>query len=426
MLDMLVYGVTTLGGSFFCSLSEAALLSASDARIRARAEAGDARAARLWTIKKEPARTLAAIVFLNNIFAIAGTGALTAVAATYIDGSVGMGLFLMLWTFLVIAFGEITPKVLGEAQPEPIAGAVAPILIWMRRLMTPLIIVIELVVRWARPRARITAGEEQEIRQLARLGEEGGHIDAEQAELIHRVFRLDDITAGDVMTPRQLILGFRSDATVESIRGPILDTTHFQFPVYEEDLDTVVGILTLRDALAALALGQGERTVGSMARKPLFVPLSKRVDEALKEIQRAHGAMAVVIDEYGVTEGVITMDDLVEELVGEAIDDVDVSEGLVKRLSKRTALVHGLTRVRDVARFLNCPVTFEDPDLENTTVNGLLQEHFSRIPEAGDSALVPGGLRLTVREADASAAIRVLARSETPTITSGAIDLPGS
>ena len=120
----------------------------------------------------------------------------------------------------------------------------------------------------------------------------------------------------------------------------------------------------------------------------------------------------MVIDEYGVTEGIIAMDDLVEELVGEAIDETDVSEGLVKRISRREALVHGLTRVRDVARFLNCTVTFQDLAEENTTVTGLLQERLERIPVAGDQVRVDGGLTLKVEQADERTAIRVLARHE--------------
>ena len=419
MIQLALYVLGNLAGSFFCSLSEAALLSASEARIRARVETGDKRAIRLLELKQDPGRTLASIVFLNNVFAIGGTAAITAVATsvvpealegTGVSGGTGMFIFIALQTVLIIAFGEITPKVLGEALPEPIAGRVAPLLVWVRRLLTPLVWVIDRLVSWARPTSRVNSGEESEIRELARLGEEGGHIDPEEAELIRRVFRLDDITAEDVMTPRPLIQAFVAGSTVRELHDQIMSATHYQFPVYGVDLDKVTGIVTLRDLLAALARGEDDAKVGELQRAPLFLPTSRKVDNVLRDIQAEHGGMAVVIDEYGGTEGIITMDDLVEELVGEAIDESDVREGLVKRVSRDAALVHGLTRVRDVARFLACPVSFQSIDEETSTVTGILQERLARIPEKGDFIELEGGLSLEVREADARTALRVLAR----------------
>lgn len=410
MVQLALYVLGNLAGSFFCSLSEAALLASSEARIRARIEAGDPRAVRLLKLRRDPARTLASIVFLNNVFAIGGTAAITAAATQVIHSPLGMLGFIALQTLLIIAFGEITPKVLGEALPEAISSRVAPVLVWVRRVLHPLVWLVERLVAWARPRQRVLSGEEAEIRELARLGEEGGHIDPEEAELIRRVFRLDDITAEDVMTPRPLVSAFRASATLDEIRAQLLESAHYQFPVYVEDLDEVTGILSLRDALAALAAGDGHRKVADLQKQPLFLPTSKKVDDVLRDLQAEHGRMAIVIDEYGVTEGIITLDDLVEELVGEAIDESDVSEGLVKRVSRDAALVHGLTRVRDVARFLNCAVTFENVAEENTTVTGLLQERLERIPGRGDRIELDGGLTLEVKEADDRTALRVLAR----------------
>jgi CBS domain containing-hemolysin-like protein len=415
MVELIFYVLGNVAGSFFCSLSEAALLSSSEARVLARIEAGDKRAIKLLELKRDPGRTLASIVFLNNIFAIGGTAAITAVATTVVPGgATGMLVFIILQTLLIIAFGEITPKVLGEALPETVAGRFAPALIWIRRILFPMVWLVERLVSWARPRVRVNSGEEAEIRELARLGEQGGHIDPQEAELIRRVFRLDDITAQDVMTPRPLIQAFRAAATLDEMREELLKASHPQFPVYEEDLDKVTGVLTLRDALAALASGKGHLTIADLQHRPLFLPTSRKVDDVLRDLQAGHGGLAIIIDEYGVTEGIIAMDDLVEELVGEAIDEADLSEGLVKRVSRNAALVHGLTRVRDVARFLNCSVTFQSLSEENTTITGILQERLERIPVAGDRTEIAGGLVLEVREADDRTAIKVLARHEEP------------
>jgi len=430
MFTLALYVLGNLAGSFFCSLSEAALLACSEARAHARLERGDRRMLRLLELKRDPGQTLASIVFMNNIFAIGGTAAITAVATSVIPAALagtgitpaaGMGAFIALQTLLIIAFGEITPKVLGEAQPEAIAGRVAPALVWVRRVLRPLVWLIERVVAWARPSQRVLSGEEAEIRELARMGEEGGHIDPKEAELIRRVFRLDDITAEDVMTPRPLINAFTAASRLGEIRAELLAAHHGQFPVYEEDLDKVTGILTLRDALAALAQGEEDRTVGELQHPALFLPTSRKVDDVLRDLQGQHGGLAVVIDEYGITEGIISMDDLVEELVGEAIDEADLRADLVKRLSRDVALVHGLTRIRDVARFLNCSVIYQNLDEENTTVTGLLQERLGRIPETGDRIQVDGSLSLEVKEADDRTALRVLARHHRPPPTT-----PGS
>ncbi len=420
MLQLLLFVIGNLAGSFFCSLSEAALLASSEARVRARIEAGDRRAVLLLQLKEDPGRTLASIVFLNNIFAIAGTMVTAAIATrvlpevfagTGISDAVSMGGFIALQTLLIIAFGEIAPKVLGEARPEVIASRVAPSLVWVRRLLGPLVWCVEKLVAFAKPSDRVQSGEEAEIRELARLGEEGGHIDPEEAELIRRVFRLDDIAAEDVMTPRPLIEALRADDTVGSLREVILATNHYQLPVFAEDLDHVTGIVTLRDLLAALASGEEQRTVADLQRAPLFLPTSRKVDDVMRDLQAEHGGLAVVIDEYGVTEGIITMDDLVEELVGEAIDENDLREGLVKRLSRDEALVHGLTRVRDVARFLHSTVKFKSVDEETTTITGLLQERLERIPVKGDHVTLSNALRFEVREADERTALRVHVRT---------------
>jgi CBS domain containing-hemolysin-like protein len=411
MILLALYVLANLAGSFFCSMSEAALLASSEARIRARVEAGDPHAARLLRLKIDPGRTLASIVFLNNVFAIAGTAVITAVATDVIHTAPGMAVFIAAQTLLIICFGEILPKLLGEALPEPIAGRVAPALVALRRLLTPLTLFVHLVVSWARPRIRVALGREEEIRQLARLGEERGHIASAEAELIQRVFRLDDITVTDVMTPRPLVRGFRAGATLDEVREELLRTRHYQFPVYEQDLDKVTGVLQLRDALAALARGEGTRTIGELQKPALFLPTSRPVDLAFRDLQAAHGRLAVVLDEYGVTEGILTMDDLTEELVGEAIDEADVSAGLAKRLSKDAALVHGLMRVRDVARFLKVPAGADSLEEEHMTVSGLLLQRLDRVPLAGDSLDLEEGLRLEVKVADERGAQRVLARS---------------
>jgi CBS domain containing-hemolysin-like protein len=415
MIRLALYMLLNLAGSFFCSLAEAAVLASSEARIRSRLEQGLKGSRRLLALRRNPGRTLASIVFLNNVFAIAGTAVLTSMAADLLpEEGPAMLVFITIQTGVVIAFGEILPKVLGEANPEPIASAVVGLLLWIGRAMAPLIWLVDLVVSWARPKQRMSPGREGEIVELARMGRDVGHLDPQEAELIHRIFRLDDITAWDVMTPRYLVRALAGSETLGNARRALLDTTHGQIPVYERDLDKVTGILVLRDALAALARGEESRRLGELTKPALFVPATRTVDDVLRDLQAAHGRMAVVVDEYGVTQGVITMDDLVEELVGEAIDAKELAQGIVKRLNRTQALVHGLNRVRDVARFLNVPLELDTHADESNTVNGLLQERLGRIPEVGDRLEVPGGLLFEVQSTDGRMAVRVLASNRAP------------
>ena len=173
----------------------------------------------------------------------------------------------------------------------------------------------------------------------------------------------------------------------------------------------MVGALWLKDGLGALARDEKDKRVREVMRTAQFIPPSRAVDDVLRDLQASGRRMLVVIDEYGATLGLITMDDLVEELVGEAIDETDVSEGLVKRLSRSEAVVHGLSRERDVARFLKCDVAYDDPEDETNTVTGLLQDQLERIPRRGDRIELAPGLVFEVREADQRMAVRVLARN---------------
>ncbi len=411
MVLLVLYAIVTVAGSFFCSLAEAALLASSEARVRAQVEAGRPGAKRLLALKLNPSRTLAAIVILNNIFNIVGSAIVTARATTVLPGEAALFALVAGLTLLIIVFGEITPKILSEAHPVAIASALAPALVWVRRLLFPLVVLIERVIAWARPRSRLRPGDEREIRELARMGETAGHLSAHEADIIHRVFRLDDITAADVMTPRGLVRAFRASEPLESAKERLVGSNHAQFPVYEEDLDKVVGLLVLRDALTALARGEWTKTVRDVMRPAWFLPTSRTVDDVLRDFQSQHRRMAIVIDEYGVTQGIITMDDLVEELVGEAIDETDVREGLVKRVSRTAALVHGLTRVYDVSRFLVCHVEFQSSEEETATVTGALQDRLGRIPQVGDVVVIGPDLQLEVRESDHRRAVRVLARN---------------
>lgn len=408
MLQLVLLFLGNMTGAFFFSLAEASLLSSSEARIRARVAAGQRGAARLLALKQSPGRIVSTIVFCNNLFMILGTALITNEAIDVLDEGGGMAVFIGFTTVVMILFTELLPKVLGQARPEAIGAAVAPVLAFLSVALGPFVWVAEHAFDWLRPRgSEHKPGQEGEIVALARMGQEVGHLDAAEADLIHRIFRLDDIRAWDVMTPRFLVQALPAGATLGSVQDALLSATHAQLPLHEPDLDSVTGVLVVREALAALVRGERDRTLASLGRPAVYLPSTRTVDDVLRDMQAAHGRMGIVVDEYGVTQGILTMDDLVEELVGEAIDAQDISQGLAKRLGRGTALVHGLTRLGDVARFLSVPLGLPSTEDEVQTVTGLLQERLGRIPEVGDTVSLPGGLVFTVEACDARMALRV-------------------
>lgn len=408
MLTLALLFVANMAGAFFFSLAEAALLSSSDARLQVRVAAGQRGAARLLALRQNPGRVTSTIVFCNNLFMILGTALITNEAIGVFGEGGGMAAFIGFTTVVMILLTELLPKVLGQSRPEAVGAAVAPVLGFLSVALAPVVWVAEHAFDWLRPRGtEHKPGQEGEIVALARMGQQVGHLDPAEAELIHRIFRLDDIRAWDVMTPRFRVQALPAGTTLGAVREALLAAPYAQLPLYENDLDNVTGVLVVREALAALVRGEHERPLSALARPPVYLPATRTVDDVLRDVQAAHGRMAVVVDEYGITQGVLTMDDLVEELVGEAIDAQDISQGLAKRLGRGTALVHGLTRLGDVARFLSVPLGLPATEDEVQTVSGLLQERLGRIPEVGDSLTLPGGLTFTVEAADARMALRV-------------------
>jgi putative hemolysin len=221
-------------------------------------------------------------------------------------------------------------------------------------------------------------------------------VEAGERELIERVFLFNDITAEDVMTPREDIEWLRADATlVETV--PIVNKTKFsRFPVHGGDDDKVTGIVHIKDVLEAFAesakTGSSMPLVGEIADTPMFVPETKLIDDLFRDFQRQHAHMAVVINEYGSTVGIVTVDDLLAELVGEIADESDIDEHIIKRIDKQTIVVHGDAELSDINRFFNAKI--KGPS--NKTVSRLILEKFGDVPQQGTQIELNEHLTATV------------------------------
>ena len=258
---------------------------------------------------------------------------------------------------------------------------------------------------------------EEQLEELIQEGEEGGLFEREQGELVREIVDLGTLIAREAMTPRTDLAAVEADASCEQAARTMLDSMHSRLPVYEDDLDHVVGVLSVRDILPCLLSDQRTRRVRELMRPVLLVPETKRGLDLLRELQREQQQMAVVVDEYGGTAGVITVEDLIEEIVGEIHDEHEAPEREVEKRRDGEYSVDGLMMIEDLEDLLG--VEIRDDGVE--TVGGLLFSRLGRLPRPGDRMLVEPGLELQVDEMRGRriARVRVIRRPQAPAVPEG-------
>lgn len=322
MLKLAIAVVMMILGSALCSGTEAALLSISLLKARQLAQSNRANAVVLLAIRQRINRPIATIVVLNNLFNIVGSIIIGGIAAE-VFGDAILGVFSGLLTFCVIIFAEILPKTLAEQYAEPIALFVAIPVRGLTILLSPLIWLLEKITAPFLNTTKRPTTNETEIKLMAAIGYQEGIIEEDEAEMIRRVFRLNDISANDMMTPRVALTALPADAIIETLRDDILASQHSRILVIGEDIDHVQGIVLKDELLAALIQGTGDRTISSLQRPVRFVSVAERADKLLQQFQNNREHLAVVVDEYGGVSGVVTLEDVLEELTGEIVDETD-------------------------------------------------------------------------------------------------------
>jgi CBS domain containing-hemolysin-like protein len=322
MLQLIVAVLIVLLASGFCSGSEAALLSIPVVKAQRLAQSGKSTALALLSIRDSMSRPIATIVILNNIANIVGS-ILVGGIATNVLGNRWLGLFSAILTFLVIIFSEIIPKTLGERYAERIALLVARPVLGLTYLLSPLVWSIEKIT------VPITKGKtgpitnEAEIKLLARLGGQEGIIEEDEAEMIQRVFKLNDLTAADLMTPRVVMTHLREDLTLAQAKEKIIASPHSRIIVTGASLDEVVGVALKDKLLTAMIEQKDQQPISALAGAAQLVPATLRADKLLITFQRTRQHLAVVFDEFGGVAGVVTLEDVLETLTGDILDETD-------------------------------------------------------------------------------------------------------
>ena len=392
MIGLILVLALLLALSGLFSGSEIAFFSVPETRAEALAKQGRRGARALVRLKSNSDRLLITLLIGNNVANI-GAASVATYAATEAFGSAGVGIATGGMTLLVLFFGEIVPKSFAAANAETISLAIAPLFLGLASALAVLVVPLEVLTRAVLPATEgmIPTVTESEIRTLTEIGHAGGEIDPHERRIIQQAFKLDTTRAWEIMTPRVGIFAWQADRTLADIAGDLQTVPFSRIPVYRDSLDEVTGILYVRDAYQALVSGQRDIQLGRLAREALFVPATVSLTQLLADFQARRVHAGIVVDEHGGTDGLVTLEDILEELVGEIVDETDVPTEAFKRVGKDTILVEGGVELREINHFFNCTL----PVLEHRSLNGYLMQVFGRVPDPQQSVEV-GGIRIEV------------------------------
>jgi CBS domain containing-hemolysin-like protein len=336
----------------------------------------------LAELRNRADQTRASLLFLNTLFNSVTVGTLVLLGYA-LHGTAGGGWGLLAGALVVLIFGQGIPRLLASRHPIRFAlGAATAILAVENRL-----------VAITKPFRRLAAGmtrtegtdgssqEERDVRELSQLGQEEGLVGEDEHLLVERAFRLDELTAWDVMTPRVDIFAWKDSLTLEEIIGELKSVPYSRVPVYRDTTDDISGILYVREAYENYVTGRTTMTLSQLARDPLFVPGSLPLTRLLHQFQARRIHMGIIADEFGGTDGLATLEDILEELVGEIVDETDVDEEVLIRISKTQVMAPGGIDVREINYAFNVAL----PQLEHRSLNGFLLEELGHVPEPGET-----------------------------------------
>ena len=389
IIDIVVVFIL-LGLSAFFSSAETAFTTVNAIRIRSLIDDGNKRAKTVADIIEHSGKMLSAILIGNNIVNIS-VSALVTTLTIRIWGDFATGIATGVLTVLVLIFGEITPKTAASVHSEKIALLYAPIVRFLMIILTPVIFVIDWLAGLVMKifhidlKSRKQKITEDELRTFVKVSHEDGVIEKEERQIITNVFDFGDSLAKDVMIPRIDMTLANINASYNEIIQLFRETQYTRIPIYEDQPDNVVGILNIKDLI--LNTSDAVFHIADIMRNPFFTFEQKNTSDLFKEMQYNSTSVAIVLDEYGVASGMITTEDLLEEIVGEIRDEYDEDEKApFTKINEDTYVVEGSYKLDDLNDLLQ--TSFESED--NDSVAGLIIEHLDRMPEVGDSIEIDG------------------------------------
>jgi putative hemolysin len=352
-------------------------------------------------MKEDPHRLLSTILIGNNLVNIWASALATALAISFFASN-AVGIATGIMTFFILIFGEILPKSMATKNNIFIARLAIFPLYWLSRVLLPVIVVLNFIPRLTGKLKPAPVMTEEELKTIIEVTEEGGEINGEEREFIHNIFKLDDTSASEIMTPT-------TDMFAVNVNQPlaltnILKSGFTRIPVYEKHIGNIIGILNLKDIFQYYTDSPETMNIRKIMNKPYFIPESKKLNGLLKQFKRRKNHMAIVVSEHGEVVGLITLEDVLEELVGDIIDETDKYEPHIVKLKKSLWLVLGKSDIEEVNEKI--PLNIPDSN-EYDTFSGYILWRIGRIPEAKEIITIDQ-FDITIKEIEANRIISLL------------------
>ncbi|WP_342679117.1 hemolysin family protein [Methanofollis sp. UBA420] len=388
--------IACLALSGFFSSSEVALISITRAKVRTLVNEGKKGADALARLKEYPDHILIAILIGNNVVNVAAASIATAIAIERF-GSAGVGIATGFVVILMLVFGEIGPKTYASRYTEKLALFAAPIILFLTKLLLPLLWFYDRLSARFAPGAGLAepAITEEEIKEWIDVGEEEGMIEEEERQMLYSVFRFGETTAREIMTPRVDVVLIEDVSSLENAITLFNETGLSRLPVYHDQIDNIVGVLNIKDVFAAEFSKKEVVTIRELMHDAYFVPESKMIDDLLKEMQLRKVHMAIVMDEYGGFAGVVTVEDILEELVGEILDEFDEEEPSIQKLGEGVYMVDAQVWVEHLNEELGTSLPVGE---SYETLGGLLFTILGHIPLRGEVVKLASGVTIAVMQ----------------------------
>ena len=403
MITQIVILVVLILLNAYFAASEIAFISLNDTKIEKQVKEGNKKAKQIQKMLKNPSEFLATIQigitlagFLSSAFASdAFADDLAPILNNWfpfisLDIWKGIAIIIitMILSFFTLVFGELVPKRLAMKYYEKIAYATIGVIKTISIFTLPFVKLLTISTNMISKIFGVSEAEEEivteeEIKMMIDEGEEKGTIEQEEKELLNNVFAFNDIIVSEVMTPRTDIFAIEIDDDINELLDRIDEYKYSRIPVYEDNIDNIEGILFIKDILKVIKDGR-YINIREIMREPYFIPESKEIDELFRELQKSKQQMAIVIDEYGGTAGLITMEDIIEELMGNILDEYDDEEVEYKKLDENTYILSGSSTVYDIKKIFSVDI----PDGDYETLSGYLLEKLGRIPEENEHPVI--------------------------------------
>ncbi|MAE42705.1 hypothetical protein CMO93_02955 [Candidatus Woesearchaeota archaeon] len=384
-IDIIVLVILLVLSGFF-SGAEVALISLSKHKCRHLVEKKKFGSTYVKKLKDNPQRMLATILIGNNVVNVAASAIATSLAMGIFQ-SYAIGIATGIMTFLILIFGEITPKSIAQQHNEFTSQLVAAPIWYLSIILAPVVNVLNTflnaLIALFGLKAKQSITSEEEIKTMIATAEEEGSIKEIEKKMIHSIFEFDDINAEEIATPKADMVAIELNSKIKDAIKLVLKKNHSRIPVYERSRDHIKGVVYAKDLMEYMNKKKENVSVTKIMKEPYFIPETKKVSNLLKHFQKRKGHMAIVVNEHGSVTGLVTLEDVLEEIVGEIMDETDKIDPSISKIGKNTWSVRGKTEIEEVNKKLKMKLKGKDYD----TLSGFILKHTGKIPKENEEII---------------------------------------